>query len=193
MRLPGWIPALVLLAAALGSGLALWHLYRHEEGTALTGPPRSDYFLTDFELVSLDDHGKEAFRVSGPLLSRHPQLGTITIQQPRFLFPDADNQAWTARADQAWAAADGGELRLSGGVALDGPTDGMQGPLAFRSETLEVFPKERRASSQDLVTFTSAHSILRGRGLHADMGTRRFQLLSEVTGRYETPVSASHR
>ncbi len=193
MRLPGWIPAAALLLAAAASGLALWRLYRADEPQALTGPPRSDYFLVDFELVSLDDHGKEAFRVTGPLLSRHPHLGTISIEQPRVLFPVEQAQPWTARADRAWASADGGELRLDGDVALDGPAEGEQGPLAFRSDSLSVYPKDRRAASEDVVAFTSAHSILRGRGFRADMQTRRFQLLNEVTGHYETPASASNR
>lgn len=193
MRLPGWIPAAVLFIAAAASGLALWRLYRTDEPQALTGPPRSDYFLVDFELVSLDDHGKEAFRVTGPLLSRHPSLGTISIEQPRFLFPVEAAQSWTARADRAWASADGGELRLDGGVALDGPPEDGQGALAFRSERLNIYPKERRAASEEMVAFTSAHSILQGRGFRADMQSRRFQLLNEVTGHYETPASASRR
>ena len=193
MRLPGWIPAAVLFIVAIASGLALWRLYRADEPEALTGPPRSDYFLVDFELVSLDDHGKEAFRVTGPLLSRHPSLGTISIEQPRFLFPVQATQSWTARADHAWASAAGDELRLDGDVALDGPPEAGQGPLAFRSDSLSVYPKERRAASEEMVVFTSAHSILSGRGFRADMQTRRFQLLNEVTGHYETPASAPRR
>lgn len=193
MKLPGWIPTAVLFITAVASGLVLWRFYRAEEPEALTGPPRSDYFLVDFELVSLDDRGKEAFRVTGPLLSRHPHLGTISIEQPHFLFPAEDAQPWTARAERAWASADGSELRLDGDVALDGPPEDGQAPLAFRSDSVSVYPKDRRAASEDVVVFTSPHSILSGRGFRADMQTRRFQLLNEVTGHYETPASAPHR
>lgn len=193
MRVPGWVPVAVLLIVAIGSGLALWRLYRADEPAPLIGPPRSDYFLVDFELVSLDESGKEAFRVTGPLLSRHPHLGTLTIEQPRFLFPDEQTQPWTARADRAWASADGEQLRLDGDVALDGPDESERGPLAFRSESLSIYPKERRAASDALVEFTSAHSILEGRGFRADMQTRRFQLLNEVSGHYETPATTPRR
>lgn len=191
--LPDWIPGAVLLLAAVGSGLALWQIYRPESSEPLVGPPRSDYFLVDFELVALDEAGQESFRVTGPLLSRHPHLGTISIDQPRFRFPDHEEQAWLARADRAWAAADGEELRLDGDVALDGPASAEDGPLAFRTAQLTIFPRARRASSEQLVTFSSPHSILAGRGFRADMETRRFQLLNEVTGHYDTPVSASRR
>lgn len=193
MSLPRWIPAAALLLAAASSSLALWWFYRQDEPEPLTGPPRSDYFLTDFELVALDAQGKESFHVTGPRLSRHPYLGTIEIEQPRFLFPDDHSRAWTARSDRAWAAADGTELRLLGDVALDGPAvDGEPGPR-FRTSQLNLFPRERRASSQARVEFASAHSILRGLGLRADLNTRRFQLLDEVQGHYDTPASTPQR
>ncbi len=191
MRLPGWLPALALCLAALGSGVALWVFYQSEKPVVLTGPPRSDYFLVDFELISLNDEGKEAFRVTGPHLSRHPELGTITIEQPRFRFPVKDADAWTARADSAWAAANANELRLQGDVVLDAPSEGSQDSMSFRSESLDIFPRERRASSDDLVVFDSARSILQGRGFRIDMQSQRYQLLSEVTGHYDTPVSTS--
>lgn len=191
MRSPGWLPALALSLAALVSGVALWLFYQSEKPAPLVGPPRSDYFLVDFELVSLDELGHEAFRVTGPRLSRHPFLGTITIDQPRFEFPVDDSDRWTARADSAWANSNANELRLAGNVALDAPADGPQGPMAFRSESLDIFPRERRASSNDLVIFRSAHSILQGRGFRIDIVSRRYQLLNEVTGHYDTPFSIS--
>ena len=192
MRLPSWAPAAVLLVVAITSGLVLWRMYREEHAPELVGPPRSDYFLIDFELVSLDSSGNEAFSVTGPLLSRHPLLGTITIDEPRFWFPTEDSTPWAARADRAWAAADGAELRLDGDVTLDAPPDDIQGAMSFRSESLVIFPKDQRASSEAVVEFTSAQSILQGRGFRADLQTRRFQLLNEVIGRYDTPTSASH-
>ena len=189
MRLPRWVPGALLLVAAASSSMLLWWLYRQDEPEPLTGPPRSDYFLTDFELVALDAEGKESFHVSGPHLSRHPYLGTIEIQQPRFALPDRRKGFWLARADRAWVDASGSELRLIGAVALDGPTEGDNRELAFRSDRLTVFPRERQVQSDAVVTLTSPHSILRGRGLRADLDTRRFQLLDEVTGHYALPAS----
>ncbi|HPA00972.1 MAG TPA: LPS export ABC transporter periplasmic protein LptC [Chiayiivirga sp.] len=193
MTLPRWAPGAALLLAAVSSSLLLWWLYRQDQTEPLTGPPRSDYFLTDFELVALDAQGKESFHVTGPHLSRHPYLGTIEIEQPRFLFPDDHARAWTARAQRAWASADGTELRLSGEVALDGPSEDADADLQFRTDSLVLHPREHRVSTPARVEFISPHSILRGRGLQADLKTRRFQLLDEVSGHYDTPTSKSRR
>ncbi|HET9048248.1 MAG TPA: LPS export ABC transporter periplasmic protein LptC [Chiayiivirga sp.] len=189
MRLPGWIPIAVLVIAAAASSLALWLLYRSDESAPLIGPPRSDYFLVDFELISLNSEGQEAFRVSGPLLSRHPYLGTITIEQPAFDFPTANAEAWTARADRASSNANATEIKLDGNVALNVPAEGEHGAMAFHSESLTVRPRERRASSDDRVVFSSADSILQGQGLRIDMQSRRLQLLAKVSGNYATPHS----
>lgn len=193
MRLPRWMPGATLLVAALCSSLALWLMYRQDEPEPLVGPPRSDYFLVDFDLVALDSQGRESFHVSGPRLSRHPFLGTIEIEQPRFTLPAQDDGAWRARSDRAWVDAGGSELRLSGAVALEGTPQGEDGELALRTEQLVLFPRERTVQSDDEVSFTSPHSILRGHGLRADLNTRRFQLLDKVTGHYDTPASSPRR
>jgi lipopolysaccharide export system protein LptC len=52
------------------------------------------------------------------------------------------------------------------------------------TDGLQVFPKLDQARTDDAVTITRAGSILRGRGLRADLAAHRFQLLADVKGRY---------
>jgi lipopolysaccharide export system protein LptC len=183
MTLPRWLPGVVLLLLALATGWMVWKLRVVEAPAPLYGPPRSDYLLVDYELVSLDDAGAEAFRVSGPRLARHPHLGTLEVEQPRFLFPDSKGGRWNARADRAWVAQDGNELRLIDNVEFDGPPSEAGGRIEVRTSRLSVLPEQNVISNEVPVTVTGPGSILRGRGLRAEMDTRRFQL-SQVTGRY---------
>jgi len=190
MRGSGLLPGIVLLLFAAVTGYWVWQTWKPEAEPILVGPPRSDYFLVDFELVALDKQGQEAFRASGPRLARHPTLESITVEQPRFWFPDDSGGQWTARANDAWVDGNGDELRLNGNVAFDGPPQAKQGAVSLRTEQLSVFPETRTVASDAQVTVTTPRSILRGRGLRADIGTRRFQLLSEVEARYApTPKS----
>ncbi len=182
MTLPRWLPGLLLLLVAAVTGWFVWQLQRGEEPPPLVGPPRSDYVLVDFELVSLDEKGGEAFRVNGPMLSRHPHLGTLNVEQPRFLFPDSDGKPWNARAQRAWVAQRGDELRLSGQVEFDGPR-APNGRIELRTSELTVLPELNEVRSDAAVTVTGPGSILRGHGLRADLDARRFQL-SKVTGQY---------
>ena len=177
---------MLLLVAAVSSWM-LWRLYQREAPATLYGPPRSDYTLIDFDLLALDGEGKESFRVTGPMLARHPSLGTLDIKAPRFRFPDRDGKPWNARSDQAWAAADGKELRLIGAVEFEGPPRADSGRIELRTPRLDVFPQAREVKSDALVNIAAPGATLQGRGLHADLDARRFQLLSEVRADYAPP------
>jgi lipopolysaccharide export system protein LptC len=183
MTLPRWLPGVLLFLVALATGWLVWQLRREDEPVPLVGPPRSDYLLIDFEMVALDENGAESFRVNGPMLSRHPYLGTLDVEQPRFLFPDSDGNPWNARAGRAWVAQHGDELRLGEQVEFDGPRDANGGRIELRTQDLTVLPEQNEVRTDAAVTVTGPGSILRGRGLRADLDARRFRL-SKVTGNY---------
>jgi lipopolysaccharide export system protein LptC len=182
---PRQLPVLLgLLLAALASGWVVWLLREPAPAPQLVGPPRSDYFLTDFSMVALDAQGREAFAASGPRLARHPYAGTLEVEQPRFALPDPGGGQWLAEARTAWVSADAAELRLLQDVRVQAPApDGGAG--VFRSERLDLFPRQRRLSTPLAVTVTGPGFILRGLGLEAELDTRRFHILDQATARYE--------
>lgn len=177
-----WLPGAILFLVATITGWMLWQLRERDEPPPLYGPPRSDYTLVEYELVALDEAGAESFRVNGPMLARHPFLGTLDVEQPRFLFPDSSGNPWNARAARAFVTAKGEEVRLSGGVEFDGPPENGR-RIELRTRQLTVLPKTRELVSDVAVTITGPGSILRGQSLRADLNARRFQL-SDVTGHY---------
>jgi lipopolysaccharide export system protein LptC len=181
------IPVLIglLLAAAVSSWL-VWLLREPAPAPALVGPPRSDYFLTDFSMVALDAEGRESFAAQGPRLARHPTAGTLEVSAPEFTLPDAEGGRWLARADAAWVSADAGELRLLRAVRVTAP-EGAEGPSELQTERLDLFPRMRQLRSADAVTASGPGFILRGVGLEAELETRRFRLLDQVSARYEPP------
>lgn len=181
------IPVLIgLLFAAAVTGWLVWLLREPAPAAALTGPPRSDYFLTDFSMVALDTQGRESFAASGPRLARHPHAGTLEVSSPEFTLPDPEGGRWQATAEAAWVSADGAELRLLRDVRVAAPV-GVDGPSSLISERLDLFPRTRKLSTANPVTASGPGFILRGVGLDADLDSRRFQLLDQVSARYEPP------
>ena len=185
----GWrgLLTLVLLAAAVVSG---WSVLTHRAPEPVRGPAsgRSDYLLHDFELVVLDERGTEAFTLRAPLLARQPGDESMDLASPVFLFPVADGdgatERWVMRSDTAWVSPAGDEVRLRGDVRADGPgTDG--GAASMRTERLDVFPREERASSDGRVTVRNGDSIIHsGRGLRLDLADKHYQFLADVEFRY---------
>ncbi|MBD8527169.1 LPS export ABC transporter periplasmic protein LptC [Pseudomarimonas arenosa] len=179
-----WLIAVLSLAVII-TGWWAWSLHQRELPPPLVGPPRSDYQIEQFELLVFDEQGKESFSMRGPRLARHPSLGTLDIEDPRMRAPDGEGKVWTGRAERAWVSRDGDRLRLLEKVELRGPTTAERVPIRLRSEQLDFLPKADQIESDDWVTITAPGSILRGKGLKAELASRRIELLSEVTARYE--------
>lgn len=173
---------LALLAAL--SGWAVWQLRERDQPPTLVGPPRSDYFVEDYELIGFDESGKEAFWLRGPRLARHPQLGTLELEQPRLGMP-AEPQRWLGEAERGWVSAEADRVRLIGAVQLRADAAADTGPMRLSADSLDLLPALNRAETDSAVTIEGPGSILRGRGLRADLARREVELLAEVTGRYE--------
>ncbi|HST45895.1 MAG TPA: LPS export ABC transporter periplasmic protein LptC [Luteimonas sp.] len=173
---------LALLVAALVSGWSAWRQRADDSGPAVASQ-RADYVLRDFELVSLDKDGNEAFTLSAPELARNPLDETMTLQTPVFLLPDTGTHHWDVRAKTGWVSADNSEMRLRGEVvAKTDPASGRT--MTMESEALDVFPDTRRASSAVLVAITQPGTTMRGVGLEADLASKRIQFKSKVQTQY---------
>ena len=80
-----WVPrmllTLALLVAAVASGWSVW-THRPERRTTPVAEARSDYTLHDFELVVLDNQGKESFTLRAPELTRNPGDRSMALATP---------------------------------------------------------------------------------------------------------------
>jgi len=173
---------LVLLVAAALSGWSLWQNRVVEKDTR-SGAERSAYRLRDFELTVLDRRGNESFTLRAPLLQETPGAKTMNLTTPLFLLPDKNGQYWRVRAKTGWVGDEREEIRLRGNVDLRSPS-GDSRSIQLQTQQLNVFPDTKRATSAATVTVTQPGSILRGRGLEADLADKRYTLLSQVRARY---------
>ena len=177
--------SVVLLVVAVVSGWALWS-DRDEAVERVAAPGgRPDYVLHDFELVALDEQGRESFTLRAPRLARDPGDKTMEIVTPLFLIPPKDGagDAWQVTAEHGWVSAEGDELRLRDTVKAE--SDGSTGaPVVMTTEQLNVFPEADRLASPAAVAINRPGSILRGVGLEVDLASKQYTLQSEVTSRY---------
>lgn len=175
---------LVLLAAAAISGWSLWR-NRVVEEEARTASGRSEYVLREFELIALDKSGKESFTLRAPLLRETPGASTMELTTPVFLLPDSDQpgQYWDVRSKTGWVSEARDEIRLRGDVVAQGPKQAVR-PVTMETQELNVFPDTNRATSDAAVSIAQPGLTMQGRGLQADLDTRRFTLKSQARTRY---------
>jgi lipopolysaccharide export system protein LptC len=179
----GALNVVLLVLAVVLVGAAVWQ-WRQQQVPPTPAPQRSDYVLRDFEMTAMDSLGRESFTVRGPYLQRDVAGRSISLVQPRFSFPDAGGGRWDARSDAAWVSPDADMVKLLDQVRMVGPPSPAGISTRLETERLTVFPDRNEATSERRVTVTQGDSILSGTGLRADMQAKRFQLLSDVKGRY---------
>ncbi len=173
----------ILLLAALISGWAL--LRGRDQGPqALAEDGRLDYVLHDFQIVALDDQGRESTTLRAPTLERTRADQTLHITTPVFEMPDSDGNHWTLRSDTGWVSAKGELMKLTGNVNGDSPTVGNTPPTTFRTTHLDVFPKEDKARTDARVTMTRPGMEQTGVGFELDSANNTYHFLSQSKGRY---------
>jgi len=173
----------ILLVAAIASGWSAWRRGADLE-EATVASDRSDYVLENFQLVSLDNDGQEAFTLRAPWLQRNPADATLSLREPVFLLPEEGGEYyWDLRAATGWISGDSNEMRLEGDVvAVSDPSGGRA--MRMETDNLQVFPDARRARTDAAVTITQPGTTMRGIGMEADLAGKRFQLTSKVQTRY---------
>lgn len=181
----GWLTLALLLLAAV-TGWSLWQ-QQDTESDAPAAAGRPDYVLVQFELIALDEQGRESFTLRAPRLARDPAARTMDITTPVFVIPPrpgSEGGAWTVQSQTGWVSADGNELRLRGQVRADS-VDPEGQPVSMRTEQLNIFPDTKRATSAAPVTLTQPGLILNGRGVEAQLDSKRVNFLSDFKARYE--------
>ena len=178
-----WL-TLALAVVAVAVGWSLWRQGAPETGPVVGG--RADYVLRDFELVSLDREGREAFTLRAPSLERDPAVRTLDIATPVFVIPSREggnSTPWEVRSRTGWVNAEGTEIRLRGDVVATS-TDAQGRPLRMDTQRLNVFPDAKRATSDVQVKLKQPGFILNGHSLEAKLDTKRVYL-KDIKARYE--------
>lgn len=175
------------LALAAVAGMIGWSLWRKAgDASSPVAGGRADYVLHDFELVSLDREGREAFTLRAPRLQRDPAVRTLDIATPLFVIPPREGGGgtpWEVRSKTGWVSADGNEIRLRGDVKATS-TDEAGRPLRMDTQRLNVFPETQRATSDVQVSLKQPGFILNGHALEAKLDTKRV-FLKDIKARYE--------
>jgi lipopolysaccharide export system protein LptC len=179
------VAAVVLAVVAGTTQWLLWLEREPEDADRYVGPPRSDYELGPFTLTALGEDGKPRFTLAAPRLTRHPHLGTFDIDAPRIDLAGDERGHWDVTAARAWIDADSKLLRLSTDVrAARALPDGSR-DVRIATDSLTADLDANTLTTAAPVVVEQPGSILRGRGLAADLDTDIYVLEHEVSARYD--------
>lgn len=184
------IATLALLAIA--SQILVWVFAEHVPEADFSGPLRSGYTLRDFTLDALDADGQHAFSIVAPRLARKDEDGSIFVTNPDYAIIDGSGNVWKGTSDSAWVNKAGTVMKLEGKVAMHRLPTATVAPAQLLTSDLTVTtsPKVKDATPPQtrekimqtaaLTTITMPGQVVHGVGMHADLGLKTVQLLSDV-------------
>ena len=176
--------ALVLAAIAAATGWMLFRDFGQAKPDRFSGPSRPSYELIDFELDAFDTQGKIAFRAKAPRLLHDERVKGMAVTTPIFhLFGD-NGQRWLARSASAWIDTVAKRIDLDTDVAVSRDTEDAAEAWSLNTERLVAHTETRLIESDRDVVVQQPGSILRGRGLSADLNARTFELKADVHGQF---------
>jgi len=176
----GWRSLLTAGLLLIGV-VTTWIAWRDREPEPLADllAQRSDYVLYDFDLVSLNADGEEAFTLTAPQLQQTMGARTLELTTPTFFIPQGGGaRRWQVNADTGWISANSDEVRLRGSVVAAPMDEADQ--TRIETKALNVFPQKELATSKVLVTLTRPGITMRGTGMRAYLDQNRVELLSKT-------------
>lgn len=180
------IAAIVLLLVALGNWLTEEGARQVDRRLAPSEAPGQEYFLNDFTITALDEHGLPQHRLQAEELNHFVGDQPTQLQQPRMVIYEQQREAWHVRADHGTVEPQGDTVWLLGGVKLE--HNDAKEPLQLTTSRLRLHPSQGRADSDAPVTLSQAGSRIDAVGIEIEQQGQQLTLLSQVRGRYEALV-----
>ncbi len=174
--------ALMLMLAGFSAWVAREALLAiHRSGASSAAPQKPDYFLRDFQTRNFDALGHSSAELSGAAMEHIPGNQTVRIVQPRLRVHDAQGAVTLASADVGLSNADGSNVQLYGQAVLRREAPKAQ-TITVRSSFLNVFPQERRISSNRPSTVRQGASEFSGNDLQMNGLDGTFTMHGAVRG-----------
>lgn len=184
-----WLLALLLAAGVIALQVVIWLTRSRVDEQTYSGPPRSDYTLTDFTLNALDESGQLSFRMTGPHLARRGDDGSVYVTTPKYLMLDGSGNPWNGTSDSAWVNKDGSIMLLDGNVDMHRDATESVQPVRVVTTNLTTRPKDKTMETAAPAQISQPGTILTGTGMRGDLNTKTLELLSDVHNTYQSQKS----
>jgi lipopolysaccharide export system protein LptC len=177
-------PFFTLLAIAV-VGWRLLSGHSEQPPPALHGEEaRSDYYVAGARLTRTDAQGRPAYEITAARMIHRPDRDGWLLESPTMeVFADV-GEPWYGRAERGRIWADGEQAKLLGDVRLWRPASAHNRPVTIDTRDVYLRPQRKYAETAAAVVVQQQRNRLEGIGARIYLDEERYQLLSEVRGRY---------
>ncbi len=176
-----------LLLLVIGSG---WLLRSEpEDETGSTQRALSDgYYLLDATISDTNETGQLIYSLKAQRIDHVPDDGSVRFTNLKVLYAVNAEDSWTIEAERGAMDADRESLNLRGDVTITSLEADAERNTTIITEQLSLDIASNQARTEQEVRIQISGGELRAKGMQADLGTKKINLLSDVRGRFgDTP------
>jgi len=134
------------------------------------------------EIIQTGADGKPLYRLQAARIAQPVPQGTIYLTDPVLHYQPPAANPWVLQAQAGQLPQSAHSADLRGAVRADGKPSGSARLMHISTDSLHVDMQTQVATTPDVVHVRWAGSLLKGRGLHANMKTGEFELMENVSG-----------
>jgi len=173
--------------ALVGMAAASWYLSSSldeaDDDTTATPALQSGFYLKSARILGTDDDGDLLYEIHADYAEQISE-NRVEFQGVEVRYTPESAVPWTVNADSAVVTGNQEILFLEGDVVATS-TEGFSGQVTeIRTETLELFPEQYRAATEDRVQIRVGDGSLTATGMLALLRENQLQLKSNVSGKF---------
>ncbi|WP_392536820.1 LPS export ABC transporter periplasmic protein LptC [Legionella sp. 227] len=143
-----------------------------------------DTTISNVTVRQFNQQGMLANILTAPLM-QHIQNGNIYLfQTPHIIVSQEEQAPWDISSKKAKSFEGCKRITFTGNVIVRQQKGNNSQESTLRTEEVTYFPKEKKASSDVLVTYEQPGNIIQSTGMNAYLDEKRVELLHQARGSY---------
>lgn len=143
-----------------------------------------DSTISNVTVRQFNQQGTVANVLTAPLMQHIPKGNVYLLQSPHILVSQEEQPPWNISSIKAESLEGGKQITFIGNVIVRQQQANKSGESVLRTEKVTYFPKEKKASSDVLVTYEQPGNIIQSTGMNAYLDEKRVELLHKARGSY---------
>lgn len=122
--------------------------------------------------------------LTSPFMQHVQKDNVYLFQNPHIVVSQEEQPPWDIRSKNAKSFEGGKQITFTGNVVVHQKKGNKSQESTLKTEEVTYFPKEKKASSDVLVTYEQPGNIIQSTGMNAYLDEKRVELLHQARGSY---------
>lgn len=140
--------------------------------------------VSQLKVSQFDNEGTLVNLLTTPTM-QHIQKGDLYLfESPHILVSQEQQPPWDISSKNATSFEGGKRITFTGNVIVHQNQGNKSQGSTLKTEEVTYFPKEKKASTDLLVTYEQPGNIIQSKGMNAYLDEKRVELLHQARGSY---------